>query len=1304
MRELDVKWTEGQRKAIRSRGKTLLISAAAGSGKTAVLTERIIDRLLAEEEQLEITKLLVVTFTRAASTELRNRIREALEKEVARDPSNARLTEQLLSVGRAKISTIDSFYLDLIRSHAEELHISPRVRVEDGAQIALLEKTVMNSVIDDYYNGDTESAYAIDDFASFCTLFSSAKKESGVIDVLLKLFRTLMGYIDGIDVLKHTARRLSQTADAQITGDNLLFAPLFEKCQALCDGYLPRFGDILSYLAANEVQNEKVGPTYSAIYMWLSELQTMLSAHADYGALYAHFHSYSVPKLGVLRGDKATKETEAAKGVRDAFGDMRKRLMETFFLLEEKDVRAMTLAQAEILWKLYRLLFVYQTRLWTEKMRRNIVDFPDMARLVLGLLYDAETGMEKESVKEIRLRYSEIYIDEYQDTSDVQDLIFRLIAREDNRFMVGDAKQSIYGFRGAVPDGFLRYRKQFDEDPASGETIFLSDNFRCNAQVISLSNVVFSLLFGVGGGVPYEADDALVFSKKSEHAPKQTKVPIVLFSNDKLTEDTDGEAEEDTEETEQSEATWIADKITDLLANGRLDDGSRIRMRDIAVLLRSVKTGAAPIAEALEERGIATYNTANKAFFENAEVSLVYSLLSVIDNPQKDVHLAAVLKSPLYGVTLDELIFIRKSHPGGSLYDALCAFTEKTGYTRGTYFLSRIDHYRRVSRGMPVDRFLWYLYGDTGILSTVYQKEQTESTLRSTDPLRMRANLMMFYEYARTFEKGAFGGLYAFVLFIADVIEDKASLPTAQLTGEGSDAVRIMTIHQSKGLEFPVCFVAGLGKKRNENDLKQPILLSRKLGVATHVRLSDNLINYEHPYQGCVKEEIKRAQAEEEWRTLYVALTRAREQLYLTATVKDATKAIEKARDAANLPSRESVLALSTYISCILTAVMAQETSFSGFEILTPDRAESPIPCASHEDEAPTEGTTEAKADGMTLAEAKRFVGQRLSYVYPEEARTRLPMKLGVSALLRMRDAALAEARATGAISGGEPIEITPKELQTEYAIPTEAPPIWDIESSGFDAGSEEYMPFYNVEDIPLPDETEAQPLIDAPSEEPPVDREEATVTKPARMYAKPRFMEETERTASAAERGTATHTFMQFCDLVRLAEYGVDAEISRLLERGFITEATAHAIDRRTLFAFTKSTLFARLQKAREIRREMRFNLFVPASAYTDVSVKLPQSTATEEKDAKILLQGVIDCYFTDENGRLVLLDYKTDHFPHALCNTEGAVEAILTERYRDQLTLYCTACKELTLRTPDEIRIYSFALGRDFELGEIT
>ncbi len=788
--------------------------------------------------------------------------------------------------------------------------------------------------------------------------------------------------------------------------------------------------------------------------------------------------------------------------------------------------------------------------------------------------------------------------------------------------MVGDAKQSIYGFRGASPELFLGYRARFEAEPDAGRTIFLSNNFRCDRQVIDGTNTVFSVLFGRGGSLPYTDADALVYSKRPEGEDTQTKLTLALIASGKEAQEDDApESPEDEVNEAYTEADWVADKIHELLRSGTLRNGERLRPRDIAVLVRSAKNSAQAIAAALDKHRIPVYNTESKAFFENAEVLLMFSLLSVIDNPQKDVYLAGVLKSPLYHVTLDELVHIRMTYPSGSLCDALQTFVKETGFAKGRYFLDKLALYRSMAAGMPVDRFLWYLYQDTGILSLVYQKDHS-AFAEDTDSAQMRANLMMFYEYARSFERGSFRGLYQFVLFIEDVIADKAKMPAGQLVDEDADAVRIITIHHSKGLEFPVCFVAGLGSRRSNADQRANINLDREGGIATLLTDDTRLVRINHPVRECVKQVISDRQAEEEMRVLYVALTRAREQLYLSASVRNPEKTVADSISTAGMLTPRLLRDQSTMLAWLLTAFAASPGGLDGLTICYPTGEEKEAAEVPETEVPTTAEPAQEDNSGITYAAAKRLIAKNLPFVYPHAAEVSLPAKTAVSDLIRAAEAE--------------------KEKPTDDKAPDE----------------------------------------ESPSE--PLSREAS------REYARPRFLSDTEAPATAAQRGTATHVFMQFCDYRLLAANGVDAEIKRLLSDGFITAETAARIDRASLRTFTESALFARLQKAKDLRREVRFNLHMPASLYD------PQAP----EETRILVQGIIDCYFTEENGRVILLDYKTDHFSHAVLRDHKAAEAILRERHGFQLACYKDACEALLCRPVDEVRIYSFALGYDFSV----
>lgn len=1219
MYQLDEKWTQGQRDAILSRGETLLVSAAAGSGKTAVLTERILSRVLDDNDALDLSTVLVVTFTKAAAAELKSRIRAALERELAKNPGNRRLHTQLLSVGRAKICTIDSFCLDLIRTHFDDLGLSPRVSVADETQAKLLAKTVMDTLIEDCFEGD-EDATAIEGFGAFCDLFASSRNASALAEVFLSVRETLNGYTEGVDWLKGQKEKLLTAAHADFlssdAGINLL-----SDLRSFATTWCARYEEMCEYLSTDAVYVKNYGDCFFYEREWLLTLAALLEQNPSYDAVRAHFASFSAPSLkSGIRGDKKTEEIVRAKARHDTFGERRDAYLARFFSVSAEELSALLLGQAEVIGKLHTFLSMYEERLEREKNRRGQLDFGDMGRLALRLLWDFETDAPTDTARAEAMKYTEIYIDEYQDVSPVQDLIFRAIARDDNRFMVGDAKQSIYGFRGASPALFLGYRASFAKDPTLGRTVFLSDNFRCDEQVIDYSNLVFSVLFGCGASsLPYTEEDALRYAKKTEGHTPQTKVTFAVLSSDKeeIEEGEEDAAEQETASDVYTEADYIADQVTVLLRDGFKRDGTRIRPRDIAVLMRSTKSSAAQIEHALEARGIPSFNNVSRAFFENAEVLLVYCLLAVIDNPSRDVCLAGLLRSPLYRVTLDELIYMRRTYPDGTLYDALCAFTAETGFAKGKHFLERLAYYRHMSVGMPVDQFLWMLYGDTGILSLVYEKEKHELFSEALDSAQMRANLMMFYEYSRSFERGGYQGLYQFVAFISSVIEEKAQMPPVLLSGEDADAVRIMTVHQSKGLEFPVCFVAGCGKRFNAADQRASVLMDADGGIATYLGEESGFAKINHPMRECVKAEIARKQKEEEMRVLYVALTRAREQLYLCGTHKAPADYVDSfAFSSVSDVTADDVMSENTTLAWMLIACAAYKNSAcypvsvvfptGGDGVTIPDAPDTAM---------------ESVEDEVGYRAAKAAIAKTFSFVYPDAHLTDLPAKLSVSELLRMQSRT----------------EATTSETTADDAVSVE------------------------------------------------------------KEYAKPRFLQkEEDARATAAERGTATHQFMQFCDFTALAETAIpsgeriEREIARLREGHYLTEETVSRIDRTALVRFLSSRLFRRLAYAKSVQREMRFNLFVSAS-------ELPTYRGN---DAQVLVQGIIDCCYIDSEDRLVLIDYKTDHFPRSVCEDREQVERILSDRYAGQLRYYCAAAEQLYCRPVSDVRIYSFAIGDDFSV----
>ena len=566
----------------------------------------------------------------------------------------------------------------------------------------------------------------------------------------------------------------------------------------------------------------------------------------------------------------------------------------------------------------------------------------------------------------------------------LQDAIFRSISGN-NRFMVGDVKQSIYAFRGADPSIFESYRSGFSrtaEGAENGRTIFLSDNFRCDEPVIRFTNLVSSRLFTNGtGALPYYPDDDLVHSKKGEETGEPVKIALIS-----------SETEDEDEDISEREAEYVAGEIKRLVGSAKKDDGSPITYSDIAILMRSARAQSDVFSTVFKRHGIPLFNSTEGDLFENPEVLLVLCLLNVIDNPSRDIYLAGLLKSPVFGFTLDELIRIRRHSSDGSLYDALRAYTDDTGFIKGSSFLEKLSLWRHKAGTLPVDRLVWYLYRDTDLPALV-QTDPGQTKLRL-------ANLTMFYEYARSFEKSSSHGLYNFIRYINDIIDNKARLSVPSASSAGTGAVRLMTIHQSKGLEFPVVFLCGTGKKFNENDLRQSIVSDRGLGIALKLSDSTGFARYDTPVRQAIAKRLGDSQLEEEMRVLYVALTRARERLYVTGTASE--KALDEADSDSVRLSKGTVMKNGGYLRWILLAAANYER-FSHPDSL-PYRIEIVSPQGDNvaeeaEDIVQDTDTRTEKAPEFTDAEYDRMLCERFDYTYPHMAAARLPAKLSVSEL-----------------------------------------------------------------------------------------------------------------------------------------------------------------------------------------------------------------------------------------------------------------------------------------------------------------
>ena len=1231
-------WTEGQRRAIEVRGKTVLVSAAAGSGKTATLTERLLRRLTDKENPLELSRLLVVTFTNAAAEELRVRIRSALSDALQRQPQNRHLQRQLAGVSQAKICTIHSYCLELVRRNFQTLGLPARLRVADEAEVRLMTAAVMDELISDTLDG-TVPQISSEEAAELFDCLINARSEKNLARFLLELKAKTDNLPDGTEWIRDQAKRLERESSHPF-----FKTPWGEKIRrytaAFLIEYREAYGRALLQLSENEIYMKNYGTAFEKDAACIQQVLEASEAY-DYGKTRKLLRDYQPSPLGSgIRGTLKTENIISCKATRDDFVKGIRAIRDRYYIYEEEQIPGAMRALALQLHHLFAFLSVYEEREKEEKKKRRILTFTDIERYAAALL-TGSTGEKTDAARMETEKFDEIYIDEYQDVSPLQDAVFRAISRRNNRFMVGDIKQSIYGFRGASPDLFASYREEFAAPvhPEDCETVFLSENFRSDGHILDFSNRIFETLFGLcGGDVSYRPEDALRKGKKESGETVQTEVELILCpqTESEAAQGSKEEVKEKADEESVTEAEFVAEKISELLRNGKKRDGTPVCGGDIAILLRSTRSSAEAFENALRAKRIPSVNRAAENFFENAEVLMVLCLLQCIENPYQDIYLAGALKSPVFGVTLDEMVHIRKAEPEGSFYEALKVFVEQTGFQKGSRFLERLSYYRHRAEGMPVDKLLWFLYSDLEIFSLIYAKErwtEEENDIRS--PEQMKANLMLFYEYAREFEGSSFQGLHQFVLYIMELIERKETLPIAAEAGR-TDAVRIITVHQSKGLEFPVCFYCGLTKPFNRSDLRENIQMEKQAGLAMYLRDASGLARINTPVREAISLAVSEKQAEEEMRVLYVALTRPRERLYLTAAVKDAEKTIEKYRETAAHLSRQRLMSGKCSLDWILPAVLdagkraACRVSIAQTRVSDQKSAENQIK-SDQNDGGDAIKTEESKQ--MNYREALRLVENRFSYRYPYADAARLPAKLSVS--------------------------------QLYPSVLDDLDVFQDVGGSGTE------------NNIWNPDDTEG-----------------AEQAPPVSIFNPPSFVRPDYK-REAARRGTATHVFMQFCDFSRAAVSGVRSEVSRLVREKFMTDEDAELVEIPSVERFFNSSLFEEMRRSAELYREVRFNMFFPASELTD-NVCMRERL----RDESVLVQGVIDCFFRNGDGSMTVVDYKTDFFTEEELKNRDMVKKTLIRRHKGQLTYYRRACETLTRHRVSRVLLYSFALGEAIDI----
>ncbi len=895
MTEVSVKFTEDQQKVIDIRDCNVLVSAAAGSGKTAVLVERILSLITDPERPVDIDRLLVVTFTNAAAAQMRERIHNAVLDKLEQNPDNVNLQRQAVLVHHAQITTIDSFCRFILKNHFQEIDLDPGFSVGDPGKMRLMEKETMGAVLEEAYAGREYYEGFHEDFVRLADVFARKGRDTALEEMVDKLYHFVMSLPFPEKWLKDAlkdyeigdpgefyecgyVREIMTRASQKLEG----MAALYDRMLGICmqaDG--PE-----AYIPLLEQEKEQIEAGVGA---------------RDYGSLRDAVAAVSFGRLPVVRKGSCDEEKkEQVKKIRERIKKRIAALWDLYFFETLQDMQEDMRTAGALLKPLVYVTLGYMERFAADKAKENVIDFSDMEHFALKILAD-EDGNPTETAKLYQDYYAQIMIDEYQDSNEVQELLLSVISRENgekpNRFMVGDMKQSIYKFRMARPEIFLeKYERYFGTDGRQAR-IDLKKNFRSRREVIDTVNAVFYPLMGAEvGGIRYDGDAALYAGaqypelddagaangKTASSYSAQTELLIYEKSEE------DGEKSE--LDANEAEALMIAAKIKELLRCGQVTDQESGQLRpmgydDIVILVRSATGLLESLQEVLKKEGIPASIPSRTGYFSATEVQTMLQLLAVLVNPNRDIPLAAVLKSPLYGFTDEELAQISlielPDGEDGDFYDKLKL--SKTQKAR--QFLKELERYRRAAKTETVHDLLYLVIREHRYLEYV--------TALPGGGVR-RANVEMLLEKAVDYEKLQMHGLFGFLQYMKQL--EKYEVDYGEGSEENGDCVRLMTIHKSKGLEFPVCFVAGLSKRFNRRDLSGALLLHTDLGIGMEYRSAATRVRRKTLKQKIVAERMKTEEMGEELRVLYVALTRAKEKLILTGVSDNFEKELAECR------------------------------------------------------------------------------------------------------------------------------------------------------------------------------------------------------------------------------------------------------------------------------------------------------------------------------------------------------------------------------------------------------------------------
>lgn len=1296
---MGVSWTTEQQQVIDLRNRNILVSAAAGSGKTAVLVERIVKIITDKNHPVDIDHLLIVTFTNAAAAEMRERIGNAIEKALDEQPEDEHLLRQLTLIHNAQITTIDSFCLYVVRNHFHEIDLEPNFRIGDEGELKLLREDVLGRVLEQNYEEPSEA------FSDFVEGYASGRTDAALNEMILQLYEFSRSYpwpekwLDSfVGAYRIENREELDRAEwlAPLT-QNIRF--VLKDCEQL-----------LKQALAVTQQDDGPDMYEKAVRSDLEKYES-LSKLTSFCELSVALSDIKYDRLASSRGFEGDPDKlELVKSLREQAKDVVKKLCKQYFFCSPEMMIEQLERTEPMLEEVVRLTKQFAEEFAAAKRRKNLVDFHDVEHFALQILVDEETEKAKKTAEEFRDTFEEIMIDEYQDSNEVQETLLRSISREErgenNIFMVGDVKQSIYRFRLARPELFMKKYDSYSLEESTTQRIDLHKNFRSREEVLTCTNDIFYKIMARSlGNVEYDAEAALYpgasypampvqENSAGEKAAEDEKVsgkqingftPEILLadSNDELLEDTDFS------DKKTLEAKIVAEEIRHLMKTQPVTDKATGELRaarysDIVILLRSLSGWADSLVEVLNGNGIPAHTVSSTGYFSTVEVQTVLSMLRLLDNPRQDIPMAAVLRSPMAGLTDEELAVLRLEDGSVPFHEAVLELAEglyeedgqkeisnpeadqkqgknadekpenhieSTAHRKLLKFYKKYRQLRQLVPDTPIHELIEIILCETGYGHYVAAMPAGN---------RRTANLNMLLEKAAAYEKTSYKGLFHFVRYIDELQKYDVDFGEADMVGENEDVVRIMSIHKSKGLEFPIVIVSGMGKNFNKQDTRSKMVLHPELGIGLDYMDGKKRIKSPTIAKKAIAKQIDLENLGEELRVLYVALTRAKEKLILTGTLKDAPEKLEFFRQQAALHAHSSGKMTGTtaipyltresaagYLDWVLPAVLSYGEKYPVRVVEAAELVLQEVENQGEQNEGLTERIEEIKAaDTQLVGQLK----QRFSQRYPYQTDILRKNKYSVSELKHraMRERFEAEQEETVPAFLEEPVMPTiPLFIQRQEKIT----PDQNVSGQGVQVnrGALRGTAVHRVmECYDFTSEKSVQEQMDAMEKEEKITADMRTLVK-ERIVADFVSSETGKRMALAQRMGALYREkpFVMGFTEEELERYGFGAG-AQMIENEAQTENAQQEI----------------------------------------MSENVSQENHMHEEDLT-LIQGIIDVFWIEDDG-ITVLDYKTDR-------VDTAQELI--DRYATQLKLYADALERVFATRKlkvKEILIYSFRLEK--------